>query len=145
MIGRSPDATWTVSDPSNRVSGAHLELRRKGDDVILVDLSSGGTGLNSAANRLQHGQPTKLPDDCTLVLPVGSVSISVEREDGGLLGQKHEKDDFFSLGEIKRERSQRSPGMPRANPASLLGEGDAPNPLRSHSPTPTFDLSLIHI
>lgn len=131
VIGRSPDAHWTIVDPSNRVSGAHVELHCKGEDIILVDLSSGGTGLNSAANRLVKDQPVKLPDDCKLVLPVGAISVSVERENQGPLGHTHEKDDFFSLGEVRRERSRRKPDGPRANPAALLQDDEPVNPLRA--------------
>lgn len=135
VIGRSPDAHWTIVDPSNRVSGAHVELRCKGEDVVLVDLSSGGTGLNSAANRLVRDQPVNLPDDCKLVLPVGAISVSIERENLGPLGQTHEKDDFFSLGEVRRERSRRQPEGPRANPAALLLDDEPVNPLRAPAST----------
>ncbi|MFK7945840.1 MAG: FHA domain-containing protein, partial [Paracoccaceae bacterium] len=134
VLGRSPDADWTVHDPSSRVSGTHFELRKSGKDILLVDLSSGGTGLNSAANRLQQGQPTRLPDDCKLVLPVGSVSVSVERDDAGARRlDAREEDDFFRIGEIKRERSGGVSAFPGVNPSELLADPVTTDTLRTRS------------
>lgn len=49
-IGRLPESSITVNDPN--ASRRHAELRRVGNDVILVDLSStNGTRVNGAAVR----------------------------------------------------------------------------------------------
>ncbi|MEL6479657.1 MAG: type VI secretion system-associated FHA domain protein TagH, partial [Pseudomonadota bacterium] len=107
LIGRSPDADWTLLDPSNRVSGIHLELRCEGSDLLLIDRSSGGTSLDHPANRLQKGQPTRLPDTATLHLPVGILTVTINRGAAGRLAEPRLSDDaedVFHIAEIQRSR-----------------------------------------
>lgn len=133
VIGRAPEADWTLTDPSNQISGVHLELRCRGGDLLLVDQSSGGTALGSASNRLQKGQPTNLPDQCMLLLPVGSLSVQIQREGAGAerLGDDGEEDDFFRVGEIRRERGlgQGRPTPRPITPRGLLEESLPDDPL----------------
>ena len=124
IVGRSPDADWSLSDPTNQISGVHFELRVQGNDLLLTDLSSGGTALGSAANRLHREQPTRLEEDTRLFLPVGTIQLTIER-DGVVPRSLPEADDgrdFFEISEIRRERGlEPSEHQPRpADPARLL-------------------------
>ena len=124
IVGRSPDADWSLTDPTNQISGVHFELRTQGDDLLLTDLSSGGTALGSSRNRLHREQPTRLEEDTTLFLPVGTIQLSIER-DGGATRRLPEADDgrdFFEINEIQKERGMAPPEeRPRpADPDRLL-------------------------
>ena len=105
IVGRSPDADWTLTEPTNQISGVHFELRVQGSDLLLTDLSSGGTALGSARNRLHREQPTRLEEDTRLFLPVGTVQITIER-DGVVPRRLPEADDgrdFFEIGQVREE------------------------------------------
>ena len=52
VIGRSRNCDWNLPDPNNVVSSRHCELRRDGDAWLLKDISTNGTFLNGAAERL---------------------------------------------------------------------------------------------
>ncbi len=52
LIGRSKNCDWTLPDPSNVVSSRHAELSREGSDWRLKDISTNGTFLNGAAERM---------------------------------------------------------------------------------------------
>ncbi len=125
IVGRSPEADWTLIDPRGLVSGTHLELRVEGRDLVVVDHSTNGTSINSAANKLQKGQPASLPDSCSLVLPVGEISISVERDEPAAHALD-DGEDFFSLDEIQRERAQPAQSASDAAFDSALLLGGAP-------------------
>ena len=51
VIGRATEADWTLIEPTNHISGIHVELRSDGKDLVIVDRSSGGTAINTSANR----------------------------------------------------------------------------------------------
>ena len=108
LVGRSPNADWTLVDPSNRISGIHLEFRREGDDLLLIDRSSGGTSLDQPANRLQRGQPIRLPDSAALYMPVGVVTLTIDRGDNALPAPGlSTAEDVFAIGELQRQRPGR--------------------------------------
>lgn len=77
-LGRSDQAAWTVIDETRSISRTHFELRREGDALVLTDLSSAGTALDSPENMLQPRTPTVLAGDAVIYLPVGSVRLTVE-------------------------------------------------------------------
>ena len=52
VIGRSRNCDWNLPDASNVVSSRHCEIRRDGDSWLLKDISTNGTFLNDAAERL---------------------------------------------------------------------------------------------
>jgi hypothetical protein len=63
LVGRDcarvdPTRRLMLDDPT--VSREHLELRRKGDGVVAVDLSSNGTSVNG--RELKRGEPTPVGD-----------------------------------------------------------------------------------
>ena len=52
IIGRSKNSDWHLPDPSNIVSSRHAELRRDGESWLLKDLSTNGTFVNGAGERM---------------------------------------------------------------------------------------------
>jgi predicted component of type VI protein secretion system len=51
-IGRSRNCDWHLPDPTNAISSRHCELRRDGEAWLLKDISTNGTYLNGAAERM---------------------------------------------------------------------------------------------
>lgn len=137
-VGRSPDADWTLIDPTNRVSGMHFELRRQGESVVVIDTSSGGTSLDQPGARLQKGQPAKLNDTARLILPVGEVRVSIDRHaPTHAVEDEAEKTDFFLVRKMQGERragaepfgatppSSAAPSRPKREAPSLGGDSAA--------------------
>jgi len=52
VAGRSRNCDWHLPDAGNVVSSRHFELRREGDAWFIVDISTNGTYLNGAVDRL---------------------------------------------------------------------------------------------
>jgi type VI secretion system protein ImpI len=59
-IGRDAHLDWTLPDPSRFISGKHCEVRYKDGGYWLHDVSTNGTFLNGADNRMQA--PHRLRD-----------------------------------------------------------------------------------
>ncbi|MGK6324458.1 type VI secretion system-associated FHA domain protein TagH [Sphingomonas sp. DT-51] len=56
-IGRSPHADWSLPDSRNRISSRHCEIAYRDGAYVLTDLSTNGTYLNGASERLQAPHP----------------------------------------------------------------------------------------
>lgn len=52
VLGRSRNCNWHLPDPQNAISSRHCEIRRDRDFFILKDLSTNGTFVNDAVERL---------------------------------------------------------------------------------------------
>jgi type VI secretion system protein len=52
LIGRSRNCNWNLPDPTNAISSRHCEIRREGEAWILKDISTNGTFLNDAPERM---------------------------------------------------------------------------------------------
>lgn len=52
IIGRSKNCDWNLPDANNVISSRHAEIRREGDGFVLKDISTNGTFLNDAAERM---------------------------------------------------------------------------------------------
>jgi type VI secretion system protein len=52
VLGRSRNCDWCLPDPNNVVSSRHAEIRREGNAWFVKDISTNGTFLNDAAERL---------------------------------------------------------------------------------------------
>ena len=51
-IGRSGSCDWTLPDATNHISSRHCEIRRADGGYLLKDISTNGTFLNGAAERM---------------------------------------------------------------------------------------------
>jgi type VI secretion system protein len=52
VIGRSRNCNWYLPDPRNAISSRHCEIRREGDAFLLKDISTNGTFVNDAPERI---------------------------------------------------------------------------------------------
>ena len=52
LIGRSPQADWSLPDPKNYISNSHCEIAYRNGHYILSDRSTNGTFVNNARERL---------------------------------------------------------------------------------------------
>ena len=52
VIGRSRNCNWYLPDPRNAISSRHCEIRREGDIFLLKDISTNGTFVNDAPERI---------------------------------------------------------------------------------------------
>ena len=52
VLGRSRNCNWVLPDPRNAISSRHCEIRREGDAFILRDISTNGTYVNDATERM---------------------------------------------------------------------------------------------
>ena len=52
LIGRSKNCDWNLPDSANIVSSRHAEIRRDGETWVLKDISTNGTFLNGAEERM---------------------------------------------------------------------------------------------
>jgi type VI secretion system protein len=77
VIGRSRNCNWYLPDPRNAISSRHCEIRREGDAFLLKDLSTNGTFVNDAPERI-----TERPIATGDLIRVGQyeVIVSVEAE-----------------------------------------------------------------
>jgi len=62
VLGRSRNCNWNLPDATNAISSRHCEIRREGEVWILKDISTNGTFLNDAAERMS-GERTIEPGD----------------------------------------------------------------------------------
>ena len=54
VLGRSRNCNWHLPDPRNAISSRHCEIRRDRDFFILRDLSTNGTFVNDATERMSE-------------------------------------------------------------------------------------------
>ncbi len=73
IVGRSKNNAWTLPDASNIVSSRHCEIRKQGDSYVLTDISTNGTFLNGAAQRMTEERVIK-PDDAFKIGPYDIVA-----------------------------------------------------------------------
>jgi type VI secretion system protein len=52
ILGRSKNCDWHLPDPKNAISSRHAELRRDGDGWVIKDISTNGTFINGATERM---------------------------------------------------------------------------------------------
>jgi type VI secretion system protein len=77
VIGRSRNCNWYLPDPRNAISSRHCEIRREGDAFLLRDISTNGTFVNDAPERI-----TERPIAAGDLIRIGQyeVVVSVEAE-----------------------------------------------------------------
>src|SRR5437868_14427606 len=57
MIGRSPNADWSLPDPKKFISYSHCEIAYRAGEYILTDVSTNGTFLNGGFEPLKKTGP----------------------------------------------------------------------------------------
>lgn len=80
-IGRDRHLDWTLPDPARMISGKHCEVHFRDGGYWLHDVSTNGTFLNGADQRLRA--PHRLRDGDRLTIGHYIIAVSVDDEAGG--------------------------------------------------------------
>jgi len=87
-IGRANDNDWIMPDPQRFLSGVHCRVEKKGDDYYLTDLSTNGTFVNGAEERMERHSSVQIHDhdrfrigDYEFVVELGESTQEVDDED----------------------------------------------------------------
>jgi predicted component of type VI protein secretion system len=75
VIGRSRNCNWYLPDPRNAISSRHCEIRREGDAFLLKDISTNGTFVNDAPERI-----TERPIAAGDLIRIGQYEVVVSVE-----------------------------------------------------------------
>jgi type VI secretion system FHA domain protein len=118
VVGRSANCDWSLPDPRNHISSRHVEIRFDGRCYVLSDVSTNGTYLNGASERMSA--PRRIEDGD--VVQIGHYEIvahlSGEASDAGRDGAAAPTPEWRGW----------DPGAPAANAAPASGGWDAPPP-----------------
>jgi type VI secretion system protein ImpI len=80
-IGRDRHLDWTLPDPARMISGKHCEVHFREGGYWLHDVSTNGTFLNGADQRIRG--PHRLRDGDRLTIGHYIIGVSLEDEAGG--------------------------------------------------------------
>jgi len=80
-IGRDRHLDWTLPDPARTISGKHCEVHFRDGGYWLHDVSTNGTFLNGADQRMRA--PHRLRDGDRLTIGHYIIGVSLEDEAGG--------------------------------------------------------------
>jgi type VI secretion system protein ImpI len=78
-IGRDEHLDWTLPDPDRFISGKHCEIRYEAGAYVLTDVSSNGTFLNDAPNRMSA--PHRLHNGDRVLIGRYIISVLVEADE----------------------------------------------------------------
>lgn len=79
-IGRSPANDLCLPDPDRWVSSRHAELRYRGGDYYVVDISTNGTLLNAADKRLERGAEVRLANGDTIGICGYEIQVAIDNQ-----------------------------------------------------------------
>ncbi|MGJ4942376.1 type VI secretion system-associated FHA domain protein TagH [Bradyrhizobium sp. HKCCYLS1011] len=82
-IGRDRHLDWTLPDPARLISGKHCEVHFRDGGYWLHDVSTNGTFLNGADQRMRG--PHRLRNGDRLTIGHYIIGVSVEEEAGGVV------------------------------------------------------------
>jgi type VI secretion system FHA domain protein len=123
VIGRSRNCDWHLPDPTNAISSRHCEINREADLFILTDISTNGTFLNGAVERMKLEHELEEGD----VLTIGHFEIVAS------LGA--ESAEQTALVEPAAEAAAPEPEVAAAEPAPSAPEPE-PEPVAEVPPEP---------
>jgi type VI secretion system protein ImpI len=147
-IGRAAHLDWTLPDPTRYISSKHCEIRYQDDGYWLYDVSTNGTFLNGAEQRMRS--PHKLRDGDRFMLGHYIVAVTIDEADRASgehsVGSTspppqvpNDQELWADLGEIAPsiDTKQLRPGRENlpVNPDFLDWAADVPTPL-NQSPAP---------
>ena len=75
-IGRAAHLDWTLPDPTRYISSKHCEIRYQDDGYWLYDVSTNGTFLNGAEQRMRS--PHKLRNGDRFMLGHYVVAVTID-------------------------------------------------------------------
>jgi len=93
VIGRGPDAGWTISDSTRVISKRHCLVEARPDGFSITDISTNGTYLNDQPVGYQTTRQLADGD----IIRLGSIVITARIEDGEL-GEEKPADQMLADG-----------------------------------------------
>jgi type VI secretion system FHA domain protein len=143
VVGRSRNCDWHLPDPSNAISSRHCEIRRDGDAWLLKDISTNGTFLNGAAERMS-GEHQLAEGDRLRIGPY-EIAASFEQEEARTIfmpAADAPASDSPPAAEPTPAAAERAepraaePAPPAAEPAPPAAAEPAPAPPPEPAPEP---------
>lgn len=83
VIGRNSEASWTLTDPQNYISGTHARIEYKDDTYFLVDESTNGTFLKFPYKKLPSGYPIPIKASDTFIVGDHEIQARFSQNDYG--------------------------------------------------------------
>jgi type VI secretion system FHA domain protein len=120
VIGRSRNCNWYLPDPRNAISSRHCEIRRVDDVFMLRDISTNGTFLNDAPERITQERAIA-PGD---LIRIGQYEVAVSFEEEIL--PEPEPEPVGPENEITFHPSEPIPDAAPAEPAAAEAAAEAP-------------------
>ena len=124
MIGRSPTCDWSLPDPRNYVSSRHCEVAYVDGSYLVTDISTNGTFLNGAPDRM--AEPRRVaPGDMFLI---GQYEVVAELSGDAVaaIERDHEAAQMAQQSDWKGWDSHGGPPPPAAPPPADNGWGSVP-------------------
>lgn len=75
-IGRSSACDWSLPDPDKQISSKHAEISYSGGDYVLNDVSTNGTFLNGASERM--GSPRRIENGDVFRIGKFEIAASID-------------------------------------------------------------------
>jgi type VI secretion system protein ImpI len=149
-IGRDQHLDWTLPDPTRAISGRHCEVRYQGNAYWLRDVSTNGTFVNGASQRVQS--PYQLRHGDKLEIGHYIITVALDQDERGeeqpkapVASQPAPQELWSPTGEVAPPIPRRDMLPPNSarpvNPgfidwaADLPGRVDQPEPLPPVPPT----------
>lgn len=123
-IGRAPDATWTIPDPTRVISKQHCRIDAAPGGYSITDISTNGAFVNEqpigsrSTRQLADGDLVRLGD---IVITVGIEGAAAGSEDTDRTAPKSAPPTDGPFGENER--------MPPSKPDAAELSPDAPGPI----------------
>jgi len=149
-IGRSKNATWTLSDPTKNMSNLHAEVTFNNGKYYITDISTNGMFVKTPYKKFVKGVPMVL--DQKSVIMIGDYDIAVKTIDGAFMNnvavsapvQEEQpstiSDDFFVGNEHEQAFDLIQEKRPEANDiVSILGNNVAEPIHTNNSLLPDLD------
>jgi type VI secretion system protein ImpI len=86
-IGRDRHLDWTLPDPTRMISGKHCEVHYRDGGYWLHDVSTNGTFLNGAQQRMRG--PHRLRDGDRFVIGHYIIGVSLDSDEAGAIAPDH--------------------------------------------------------
>lgn len=156
LIGRSPNADWSLPDPQKHISFTHCEIVYRGGQYLLLDKSTNGTFLNGSRDRLTEAHVLANGDEFAIgqyrvLVRVAAAPGVVERPaapkppgsdwgwDSGAAQQQQQPPPSNAWGDLPAEKPQGGAWPSEPPAAAISGRGamsDNWTPPRPEAPPP---------
>jgi len=143
-IGRDQHLDWTLPDPTRAISGRHCEIRYQGKAYWLRDVSTNGTFVNGASQRVQS--PYQLRHGDTLEIGQYIIAVVLDQDEQARDQAQVQAPPRSAPQELWGATGEEAPPIPRrdllpphsarpVHPGFIDWAADLPGPV-AHQPEP---------